>query len=423
MERFALAKILYIFDGSSWLLKFTGVMVIGLAILGPVLVSGISQGEIVTATTQSIPSSSDVWSGWITAANQQYSGGNFRDVPRETAALAYLNNLTTPGSRVCSNGNCSVTGLTASIHATCQAISQPHSTMYNSDLPNLINETYTSTYQPNALVALSSGAPYTYANFTSYYAPGCETVAGNCAPGSFAIIFGAFVNQTDVPNGPYYLNTVDCILAFGTASITQTGGNEPVSREGSFVQNMSSIYRPGTIGALSRIYTKDPQYTLQWNFNAATGMGDGADSLYNSALATLLSMPKAKSSGIHVARSIVRIFEMSTLMAFSRVPYASGLAVSTTTSPPVHVYDRLVLAILLLPLVATLLGTLGRWRITGKDIFVGYDPVEIARRGPVKGLPDRTVDDSIDEKFIWSEQEYDVDDRGERHSRDRFAVG
>jgi hypothetical protein len=92
--------------------------------------------------------------------------------------------------------------------------------MYNLNTQNWINETYTSTYQPNASVVLSSGAPYVYVNFSSYYAPGCDTYPRNCAPGSFVIIFGAFVNQTDTPNGPYYLNMVDCLLTYGTVSIT-----------------------------------------------------------------------------------------------------------------------------------------------------------------------------------------------------------
>ena len=419
----SLAKILYVFDGSSWSLKLTGVMVIGLAIVGPVLVSGISQTEISTTAIQSIPPSSDVWSGWIDVANEQYNGGDFKDVPGETAALISLSNLTAPASSVCSDNDCSVTALTASIHATCQSNSEPHTALLNHNIPNLIYETYTSTYQPNASVLLSSGSPYTYANFTSYYAPGCDTYPGNCAPGSFAIIFGAFVNQTDTLNGPYYLNTVDCLLTFGTASVTQAGSAAPVINEGSFVQNTSSVNMPSTIVPLRRIYTEDPQFSSQWSFSAATGTGDESDTLYSSALATLLLTPKANSSGVEVAERIIRIFEMSTLMAFSREPYASDLAVSTTTSRPIYVYNRPVLTILLLPLVATLLGMFGRWKITGNDIFVGYDPVEIARRGPVKGLPDRDIDSRIDEMQVWSLQEFVIDDKGQTNISDKFAVG
>lgn len=419
-----LAKIFYIFDGRSWPLRLTGPMVVGLAVVGPVLVSGISQTQIVTTTTQLIPSSSDVWSGWIDAANQQWNGGFFRDVPGETAALAYLNNLTAPASSVCSDNDCSVTARTASIHATCRSSSQPHST--NTALAEGYNETYTSTYQPNASVILTFS---TYANFTSYYAPGCDAYDLSCAPG-FAIIFGAFVNQSDTPlNGSYYLNIVDCLLTFGTAYITQTGRNTPVIREGSFVANTSSVNMPEAIIPLCRIYTEEPQSTSQWNFVAESNVCAGfcatpyGDSLYVSALATLLLTPNANSTAVDVANRIVRIFEMSTLMAFSRVPYASDLTVSTTTSAQVYVYDKPVLAILLLPLVATLLGTFGRWRITGKDIFIGYDPVEIARRGPVKVLTDRNVDDGIDDKLIWSVQECEVDDKGQRRLKDQFVVG
>ncbi len=44
-----------------------------------------------------------------------------------------------------------------------------------------------------------------------------------------------------------------------------------------------------------------------------------------------------------------------------------------------------MLLVLLVPLLATLLSAWGRWRVAGEDVTVGYDPVAIARLGPVVG--------------------------------------
>ena len=120
---------------------------------------------------------------------------------------------------------------------------------------------------------------------------------------------------------------------------------------------------------------------------------------------------------------------MSTLLAFSRSPYSSDLIITRSSSIPIYVYDRWVLAILLLPLIATILGTWGRWRITGQDIFVGYDPVEIARRGPVDELPaaaqiaQKSSRDDVEKKHVWCMQETMLAMDGAQVTKIRFAVG
>jgi hypothetical protein len=115
-------------------------------------------------------------------------------------------------------------------------------------------------------------------------------------------------------------------------------------------------------------------------------------------------------------------------MAFSRSPYTSSLTIVTTDSLPVYVYDARVLAILLVPFLATVLGTWGRWRVTGNDVFVGYDPVEIARRGPVVGMSeasevrDAGMREALDGRKVWVVRETRAGKDGISRSKERFEV-
>jgi hypothetical protein len=415
-----LAKVFYVFNGRRWLLKPVGIMVIALAVVGPVLVSGISQALSTYTSAINKVHDANPWTGWVDVANAAYNGGNFHDVPGITAGFAYLSNLSAPASSVCTNSDCTVTALTASIHASCQTRSSAHAKMYAS---TLTNETYSSSINPDASVVFSSGSPYIYANFTSWPSPSCEMSTPNpfCTPGTFAVIFGAFVNNTNDPRGPFYLNTIDCLLTFGTVNVVQKGGNTPTLNRSSFAQNASSVNIPNIIVPLHRIYVEAPYYTSQYAFLGATGTGDGADSLFENPLATLLLKPKANSSAEQVADRIEKIFEMATLMAFAKAPGAADLTITTTGSTVVYVYERSVLAILLIPLVATVLGMWGRSKITGNDVFVGYDPVEIAKRGPVHGLWG-VGGEAVENKQIWSVTEMLANGNGELITKGRFVV-
>jgi hypothetical protein len=423
-----LARILYVFSGNHWALKAVGVMVVATAVVGPILVSGISQVPLSGTSVEALSPQGDPWAGWLDVANSAYNGGNFADVPGVTAALAYLGNLSAPPSPICSSVGCSLRAFSQSIRADCRTSNQLHPRSMYTGI-NAISETYASSYNPDINVALVSGSPYVYANFTGGYPAGCEFIGTTCPPGEFSVIFGAFINATDTVSGPWYLNTVDCLLTVGTVWITQEGGNSPTIEAASFRQNTTTTASWGNISPLHRIYTEDNAYRSPYTFEAATGTGDGSDSIYQNAVATLLLHPKANSSGEDVASRIEKIFETSTLLAFSRSPYSSSLAITRSSSTPIYVYDRWVLAILLLPLIATILGTWGRWRITGQDIFVGYDPVEIARRGPVDELSvaaqttQKGPRDDVEKKHVWCMQETMLSMDGAQVPKLRFAVG
>ena len=374
-----LGRLTYALSGSSWPLKLAGPLLVATAIVSPVLVSGISVSSGTTSSSSTSQAVLETWDGYLDAANFQYNGGDFSDVPHEVAALAYLSNLAVPSSNLCTSPGCSLTARAGSMHAQCKTTSAPHAVMYGGEQSN---ETYTSAYNPDINVILVRGSPYTYVNFTSWFAKDCDV---NQCPGVFAVIFGAFVNETEMVNSTEYVNTVDCLITYGVATIRQTGSGTPTIEPGSYQQNMSSVYVPLGLSPIKRIYT-DSYYRSPYYFTAMTGTGDTADSLYNSAVGTLLLTPRANSSAEQVGQRIESIFETATLMAFVRSPGAANVTVTHETTDPVYAFHPLVLLILLVPAFATVLGTSGRCRVVGSDICPGYDPVEIARRGPVTGL-------------------------------------
>ncbi|EHK15595.1 uncharacterized protein TRIVIDRAFT_232672 [Trichoderma virens Gv29-8] len=263
------------------------------------------------------------------------------------------------------------------------------------------NETYTSAYNPEINVVLTRGDPCTYVNFTSGYPQGCDMEP---CPGKFVVIFGAFVNGTDPQTENLYLNTVDCLLTYGSLNITQDGTKAPVIVSGSYQQNTSSR-QPSPIVPIRRIYRENADKSPYY-FNAKSIAGDTSDTLYNSALGTLLLKPKAASSADQVAQRMQNIFNTATLVAFVRSPGAADVTITTTTTDPVYVFHPLVLLILLVPALALVLGTYMRWRVESNAICPEYDPVEIARRGPVLGMGPwdgnqvANSDDGVDKKRV-----------------------
>ncbi|KAG7411033.1 hypothetical protein ACKAV7_010789 [Fusarium commune] len=409
------AHLTYLFDGDSWRLKFGGILLIALAIVGPVLLSGISLVESFNTTQTFKNRDSDPWTGWIDAASQAYNGGNFQDIQGTTAALATLSNLSAPASPACSNSRCQVDTVVASIQATCESSYGKYAN------PPLDYDRFSVCSDLNADICtvIGGSSPYTYANFSSGFPADCGET---CPTGDFAVIFGTFTNGTDTLKGPWYHNIVDCSLSYGTVRVQQIGKGSPVLHRSEFEKSDSVL--DSSAVPLRRIYT-DSYERSPYTFGASSGTGDGADSLYNSAVATLLLREKAHSSAEEVARRIEDIFDMATLLAFSRAPNASDLSITTREPFTRYVYDERVLAILLVPFLATILGTWGRWKVEGTGQVIGYDPVAIAERGPIQGLPEdvsRSRED-IDEKTVVGYQETTTTSTGTRVNVTRFAIG
>ncbi|KAH6967549.1 hypothetical protein EDB82DRAFT_436702 [Fusarium venenatum] len=164
-----IAHLTYVFDGNSWLLKVAGILLIAIAIVSPVLVSGISLKDSLTTSQTSKNHDTDIWSGWIDAANKAYNGGNFQDVPGIIGALATLSNLSAPASPVCSDPKCRVEAIATSIRANCDS----SYTQYKHS-PRDIDRYTTICSSRNPEICTSLNGVYTYANFSSGFAPASD---------------------------------------------------------------------------------------------------------------------------------------------------------------------------------------------------------------------------------------------------------
>jgi hypothetical protein len=88
-----------------------------------------------------------------------------------------------------------------------------------------------------------------------------------------------------------------------------------------------------------------------------------------------------------VARAMEANFDMATLFAFARSPHAASVDITTTLERNIWTYDTTVLAILALPLLATVLVLCIGWKVQSDEVVIGYDPLEIARRADEVLMP------------------------------------
>jgi hypothetical protein len=203
------------------------------------------------------------------------------------------------------------------------------------------------------------------------------------------------------------------LLTIGTVKIFQNGTNAPILVPISIEESKIEPVNDTSQLQLRNIYESDGS---PYSFKL------GSRSLYQETLdfplsvvgSLLLGPPRpmlthTTRDAYYVARQIEKNFEMASLFAFSRSPGSSNITIAIETTRSVYVYQKKVLAVLLLPLLATFLGTWGRWKVGNSKQIVGYDPVEIARLGPVRGLSDRAVgkvvDKKQDEKLVWCYEE------------------
>ncbi|KAK0728933.1 hypothetical protein B0T21DRAFT_444443 [Apiosordaria backusii] len=128
----ALQRLLYLvefdngLDRRSWLLRPTGpLLMAAVIVVGPVLLTGISQSVATTITTQDVPRSVDPWQPRQDAGNTMWRSRMERDNPTTMAALVAMNNFTAPVAPLCNNithpdrQSCSVKARTLSIRAEC----------------------------------------------------------------------------------------------------------------------------------------------------------------------------------------------------------------------------------------------------------------------------------------------------------------
>ncbi|KAJ3526223.1 hypothetical protein NM208_g11295 [Fusarium decemcellulare] len=402
-----LQRLTYLFGGftgaakRSWLLRVAGPLLIATAIVSPVLLAGISQEDDSHVEISTQIAEADQWTPYMDAANVRYRGGSASDNPHISAALFAMRKLEPPSAPV-------------AIRAECRGTSKENT-----------NE-------------VGSAIRHDYANFTSGYPP-CDTdtpeaeCPGAGSGGLWGIIFGVWVNGVDITeDSENRINFVDCVLKYGNITITQNGTSTPELDRSSFsLASSSKAQQDGytnftDAATLNRVYTELGNSPYDFELAVAA---TGSNTAYKNPVAFLLLGTDANNDAQTVARQIEANFDMATLHAFARMPNASEITYTTRSDTRVYVYDARVLLILLVPLFATLLGCWGRWKVAGEDVVVGYDPVGIARLGPVTGLSsgpapaDKAVREGEDAFRVWRWQQSVQYQNGATAIATGFAVG
>ncbi|KFY73291.1 hypothetical protein V499_06633 [Pseudogymnoascus sp. VKM F-103] len=411
-----LSKLTYAFNGRSWAIKTSGLLLLSISIITPVLLAGISQTDHVKITSTSASHAVDYWAPWINRGNFRSRGGSAGDLVFGMAVQASNGNFAAPVAPVCDDDSCSVSTGSSALFATCNARTIDNTEnrgltvcpeqITTSTVASDLSTDFCSDIVPSMCVNLTCGAPSIYANFKTGLDLDCESgSAGSTgpnacidSPGSWAVIFGAWVGGADFGIGNSKLiNTVSCLIEYGNISISQTGKNPPRVERNSFKR---SIYPLSNYNSpISNVRT------FIWNENARTTpyyftlrvVGTGWNDMYQQPFAAGLLGDDASNNAEHVARQIENNFDWATMGAFARMPNASDVATSTRTSTRAYVYNQLVLLILLVPFLGSLLGTWGRWVVGSNDEVLGYDPAAIANRGPVEGIASKSPSQSQEE--------------------------
>ncbi|KAF4465786.1 hypothetical protein FALBO_7360 [Fusarium albosuccineum] len=448
-----LQRLTYFFGGftgaakRSWLLRVAGPLLIATAIVSPVLLAGISQEDDSHVEISTQIAEADQWTPYMDAANVRYRGGSASDNPHISAALFAMRNLEPPSAPVCNDtassrlAACSVSTRSVAIRAECRGTSKENTNEVGSvsSLNTGTTRYCTGRDTPReTCVELTKGDPACYANFTSGYPPcDADTPEPECpgagSGGLWGLIFGVWVNGVDITeDSENRINFVDCVLKYGNITITQNGTSTPELDRSSFSLASSSEARQygytnfTDAATLNRVYTDIGNSPYDFELAAAA---TGSNTAYKNPVAFLLLGTDANNDAQTVARQIEANFDMATLHAFARMPNASDITYTARSDTRVYVYDPKVLLILLVPLFATLLGCWGRWKVAGEDVVVGYDPVGIARLGPVTGLSsgsapaDKAVREGEDAFRVWRWQQPVQYQNGATAIATGFAVG
>lgn len=404
-------RIAYIVTGHSWQLKIGGMLLFGLGVVNPVLLSGISQTDRSSTSTSFAPSTGGNFAGFLDRSNSAYNGGNFRDNLMSVAALAQMSNVTAPASSLCTTDGCSATASAASIQAVCNSYELDNTDKVGTQSSSAVTNILCSRINPQLCLTLSKNNPATYANFTTALPPSCEDSLNPCV-GVWSTIFGVWVNVLDPSQDTKLpINVVDCTLSYGNVTISQNGSSTPQLDRSSFVQSTHLLAEYGSAPMFwRRIYNDWPTIQSPYTFAGAAG-GVSSNSLYEATLGLFLINYAAGDSAQTVASRIEANFDMGTLFAFARAPGAASVTLRTDTRAPVWVYNKKVLAILVVPLLATLLSLWGRCAVGDDETVIGYNPVGIAMRGPVEGLAvnyalgEKGNADEIGRLRVWGKEE------------------
>lgn len=391
-----LQRLIYAVNGQFWLIKMSGLLLLAVSIVSPVLLAGISQTERISVASTTSLHESDYWAPWITRGNAQYLGGSSNDLSFGMAVQASNGGFSAPVAPVCADNSCSVLTTSSALFATCNARATANTRLMGmsscgKDTPLGEEVTnYCSDIIPSMCVNLTCGAPSTYANFIAGLDSDCESGFSSDAcllsPGSWSVIFGAWAGDKDDTGIKRTINTVSCLVEYGNVTITQVGSNTPRLDRDSFRRSSYLLHNYSSPISNVRTFVWGENVELSPYYFTVKYVGTGWDDIYRLPFASGLLGDDAANNASHVARQIEANFDWATMGALARMPNASDVVTTTRTTTRMYVYNELVLLILLVPFLASVMGTWGRWTIGSDDDVPGYDPVAIATRGPVEGV-------------------------------------
>lgn len=322
------------------------------------------------------------------------------------ASLAAVQHLGVPATRYCSDPSCALLSHASALQAECNVrqVWRPSSEYKN--LPTVFCSAY------NEDLCVSQGripwADNSY-NFTAGPSTECNQLRNNikgytsvCPPGDFAVVIGAWVNFDGDDDGlGHTTHSIDCQVHHGGIVIEQLGGGVPFSNRTSFTISTSPL-APENVPEPDWSYInlvslwqekyayladKPLRYPSPFDFEFAGNTSDQANPFARFLLG---SEHKQERDGDpwatftnntdRVARAMERVFDVATLLAFSRAPAAASLEVTTTRQIDTWTYDMRVLPILAVPLLATILVLCKHWKVRSDEIVIGYNPLVIARR-------------------------------------------
>lgn len=422
--------LIYPLRGASWLLKLGGILLFTTAAINPVLLNGISQRTVLSTTVDRQPNTVPMITNRLDQGNSAYRGGQARDNPTVVASVAEMAKLTASILDVCTDDHCHISALTTAIRAECESETSPNPNGVGLiDPGDLVEAQYCSTALPDLCVSLFRSSPNTYANFTSYYHPDCLLENLPCPPGAWSTLFGVWVSGTDTSRDSNYdIHQVQCLLTYGNITVTQNGTNPPNLDRDSFVQaDWRLVDGYGSFYQMNRIYAESGRENSPYTFSGSA-VGTGDNTLYRNPIGYELLGVDANNNAETVARQIERNFDRATLSAYARQANASDLTITRATEESLYVYEPKVLLVLLIPLAATLLGVWGRWSVGDEDTVLAYSPIEIARRGPVRGLPQGEILAEAERERmrkwrVWGVREDSIREDGTRGVHLGFAAG
>ncbi|KAL1887237.1 hypothetical protein Cpir12675_006635, partial [Ceratocystis pirilliformis] len=243
----SLGQFLYVIGGfqgpdkRSLLLRIAGPLLLATAVVGPVLISGISENMVLSVTTESVARTADPWLARMDSGNRRSRGGNSFDNPTESAdrnAMMDLNPIPAP---VCEGlddrSACSVTARVAVY--TSETQSNPGNVDTISISGNDTTRFCTGENAGQICVELVSASPATYAQFLSGIPACSNTDVSDCSAGGigglWARIYGVWVNGVDITaDSEHRINAVTCGLTYGNIIVNQNATSSPSLNRSSF---------------------------------------------------------------------------------------------------------------------------------------------------------------------------------------------